>query len=97
MTRFIIDEDDFLPACSEPVAEFSDRGSADAIAGLLQGENIHTKVHLIGEASGAPRKYLVLVDRRQLHRARWFLADNEISEGELTYLATGELGDKSES
>ena len=97
MTRFIVDEDDFIPACSEPVAEFNDRGSADAIAGLLEGENVHTKIQPIGMASGAPRKYRILVDRRQLHRARWFLDDNEISEGELTYLATGELGDDSES
>ena len=96
MTRFIVDEEDFVPSCTETVAEFNDLGSADAIAGLLKGDGVHTKVKPTGMASGAPRKYLVLVDPTQLHRARWFLENNEISEAELTYLATGELGKKSD-
>ena len=91
MALVVHDETDFGPTCSEPVAEFSDRGSADAIAGILEGENLHTKVEPVGSVAGLPSRYRVLVDPRQAHRARWVLRENEISESELTFLATGEL------
>ena len=90
------EEGDFVPGCSEPVAEFADRGSADAIAGLLSGHSIHTKVEPVGHLAGLPCAFRVLVDPRQLHRARWFLDNNDISENELIYLATGELANDPE-
>jgi hypothetical protein len=86
-------EDDFIPLCSEPIAEFSDLGSADAIAGLLNAEGVHTKVAPVGSIVELPSSYRVLVDPRQAHRARWILKQDEFSEAELTFLATGELGD----
>jgi hypothetical protein len=91
-----VDEEDFIPACSEQVAEFGDRGSADAIAGLLEGEAVHARVEAFGSVAGLPAGYRVLVDPRQLHRARWVLRDSDFSEQELSYLATGEFGDGSE-
>jgi hypothetical protein len=91
------DQDDFVPTCSEPIAEFSDRGSADAIAGILEGENVRTKVEPAGFPTYVPSSYRVLVDPRQAHRARWILQETEISESELSYLATGELGREPDS
>jgi hypothetical protein len=38
----------------------------------------------------------VLVDPRQLHRARWVLRVDEFSESELRYLATGDIGDNTD-
>ena len=92
MTNDPFDPDDFTPMFSEQVAEFSDLGSADAIAGVLRGESVQAKVEASRYTAGVPSAFRVLVDPRQLHRARWVLQDNEYTDGELTYLATGELG-----
>jgi hypothetical protein len=96
VTEIEYEDGDFVPGCSEPVAEFTDLGSADAIAGLLAGQGIHTKVEPFRHMAGLPRAFRVLVDPRQLHRARWFLENNDISENELIYLATGKLPNESE-
>jgi hypothetical protein len=96
VTKIGYEDGDFVPRCSEPIAEFPDLGSADAIAGILSGQSIHTKVEPVGHLAGLPRAYRVLVDPRQLHRARWFLDNNDISENELIYLATGKLGNDSD-
>jgi hypothetical protein len=96
VTEIEYEEGDFVPGCSEPIAEFTDLGSADAIAGLLAGQRIHAKVEPAGHVAGLPSIFRVLVDPRQLHRARWFLEHNDISENELIYLATGKLGSESE-
>ena len=93
MPSDIYDEDDFIPGCSEKVAEFTDRGSADAVAGLLEGERVHTRIEPFGSVAGLPAGYRVLVDPRQLHRARWVLQDSEFSDRELAYLATGKIDD----
>ena len=83
---------EFVPQCSAPIGEFSDRGSADAIAGILQGEGVHSNVEPHGLLAGIAAGYRVLVDPRQLHRARWVLRESDLTEGELSFLATGELG-----
>ena len=96
MGEFIYDEDEFQPVFSEQVAEFSDLGSADAISGLLEGEKVRAKVQQVGSLAALPDRYQVFVDARQAHRARWILRDSDLTDGELAYLATGQLGDKSE-
>jgi hypothetical protein len=85
-------DDAIDPGNYELLAEFSDLGSADAVAGLLVGERIHTKVAAVRPVAGIPSAFRVLVAEKHLHRARWFLEHNEISENELIYLATGKLG-----
>jgi hypothetical protein len=85
-------DSDFVPQCSELIGQFSDRGSADAIAGILQGEGVHSTVEPHGLLAGVSAGYRVLVDPRQLHRARWVLRESDLSDGELSFLATGELG-----
>jgi hypothetical protein len=84
-------DSDFLSQCSDPIAEYSDRGSADAIAGILNGEGVHTEVEAHGLVAGLPAGYRILVDPRQLHRARWVLRESNLTDGELAYLATGKL------
>jgi hypothetical protein len=86
------DGDESDPGGYELLVEFSDLGSADAVAGLLAGERIRTKVVAVRPVAGIPSAFRVLVAEKHLHRARWFLEHNEISENELIYLATGKLG-----
>jgi len=90
------DDEEFRPAFSQQVAEFSDRGSADAIAGILEGENVHAKVKPTGNLAGVPACYRVLDDPRQLHRARWILQDPDLTDRELAFLATGQLDEEPE-
>jgi len=84
----------FAPHCSELVGEFADRGSADAIAGILEGENVHTKVEPYGSAAGIPFRWRVLVDPREVHRARWILQESDLTDRELSYLATGQFDEE---
>ena len=77
---------------SEVVAEYSDRGSADAIAGILEGEGVRTKVVPANFVAGMPSIYRVLVGANQAHRARWVLEGEDFSDSELNFLATGKLG-----
>jgi hypothetical protein len=97
MSSVVHEEDDFIPDFSEVVASYTDLGSADAIAGVLQGESVHAKVKPVRSPNGPPTAYHVCVDSRQLHRARWILQDPDLTEAELTYLATGKLGEQTES
>ena len=74
-------------------ATLSDTASADAIAQLLRLEGVECLVisdsALMGKASSAQ----VLVPNALAHRARWILAQSQVSEAELDYLATGRLWD----
>jgi hypothetical protein len=90
------DDEKSGPAVSEKVAEFGDRGSADAIAGILEGESVHAKVEPAGNRAGLPSCYRVLVDARQLQRARWILQDTNLTDRELAFLATGQSGEEPE-
>lgn len=92
----VYDEEGFIPILTEVVAEFPEIGSADLAASLLKTELVHAKVDPSSPLAGIGATYRVLVDRRQLHRARWILQDSDLSEAELTYLATGELNPDSD-
>ena len=96
MSDFISDEDGFIPDFSEVVAEFNDLTSADVAAALLENESVRAIVGPFRSISGAPAPFQVLVDSRQLHRARWVLRESDLTDAELTYLATGELGRESD-
>jgi hypothetical protein len=65
--------------------------SANAIAERLQLEGIPTRVQSDTSLLGAARQCSVLVERANLHRARWLLASGGFTDEELTWLATGEL------
>jgi hypothetical protein len=96
MTEIEPGDGDFVPGCSERIAEFTDLGSADAIAGLVSGQSIHAKVEPVRHVAGLPCAFRLLVDPTQLQRARWFPENNDVSENEPTQLATGKPGSESE-
>ncbi len=73
------------------IAEFADRGSADAISALLRSEGVHASIEPSGLLIGLSASYKVLVSKSVAHRARWILQESEFSDGELTFLATGKL------
>ena len=96
MTHDRFESVDFIPSLFEPVAEFSDLGSADAIAGILRGEGIQARVKAAGYTAGVASVFQVLVGPSQLHRARWVLQDADLTDAELSLLATGQLGEEPE-
>ena len=79
------------------IAEFADRGSADAIAALLRAEDVRASIEPSGLLAGLSSTYKVLVSERVAHRARWILKESEFSESELAFLATGKLNGDEDS
>ena len=71
-----------------------DRITAEAMLGLLTSGGVPCQLtsdeHLPGSHPSFP-----IVPTELLHRARWLLQDSQVSESELTYLATQELPDGS--
>ena len=67
-------------------------GTAQAIAGILQAQNVPAFVSppycVLGIVSTMCH---VFVEARMAHRARWLLEEDAFTDAELCYLATGEL------
>jgi hypothetical protein len=72
---------------------FSDRGSAQAVAGVLESEGVPSRVESSKLVAGIETQHCVLVPASLVHRAKWVLADSDLSDSELDYLATGKLSD----
>jgi hypothetical protein len=77
----------------QPFKSFSDRGSAEALAAVLDSEGVPTRIMSSGLVAGIETRYRVLVPSSLAHRAKWVLADSDLTDSELDYLATGELSD----
>ncbi len=77
----------------QPFETFSDRGSAEALAAVLGSEGVPARVESSELVAGIEARYRVLVPSSLVHRARWVLADSDLTDSELDYLATGELSD----
>lgn len=77
----------------QPFEIFSDRGSAEALAAVLHSEGVPARVESSELIAGIEARYRVLVPSSLVHRARWVLADSDLTDSELDYLATGELSD----
>ena len=73
------------------VAEYSDRLSAEGVLGLLTGADIPAYIASNEHVPGLGTSFAVLVPSELLWRAHWILRAVQVSERELTYLATGEL------
>jgi len=73
------------------VATFGDRISAQALVGLLDSEKVLCRLSSNEPLPGLGSEFAVLVPTKLLHRAQWIRAHAQVSEQELTYLATGEL------
>jgi len=74
------------------VDSFADRFSADALVGLLAGEGVPAYIAADEPIPGLARSFSVLVPPDLLHRARWILNQEPVSESELTHLAIGTIG-----
>ena len=74
------------------VDSFADRFSAEALVGLLAGEGVPAYIASDEPIPGLARAFSVLVPPELLHRARWILNEEPVSEDELSKLAIGSLG-----
>jgi len=74
------------------VATFEDEASAEILAGMLRGEGVPTEVLLISPLPGIVDEVQVFVPTSLVHRARWLINSSRVSDEELQFAATGELG-----
>lgn len=72
------------------VARFGDSISAQALFGLLQSEHLPCYFASNGAVPGLGTEFAVLVPTELLARAQRIRAQSQVSEEELTFLATGE-------
>ena len=75
-------------------ATLSDHASAQMIATQFRAEGVPAEVvsitpHFLGEAG----LFEIRVPFELLHRARWLMSQAQVTDAELTFLATGALGD----
>jgi hypothetical protein len=73
------------------VAAFGDRISAQALVGLLDSEKLPCRLISNEPLPGLGTEFAVMVPQRFLHRASRIREEAQVSEQELTFLATGEL------
>ena len=64
------------------------------IANYLETEGVETWLQQTALAAGVESEFCLLVPKDLAHRARWLLDRSDISEAELRFLATGELGEE---
>jgi hypothetical protein len=65
--------------------------SARVLTDVLESEGITTRVVTDAVVMGQAAPCRIFVDAAQAHRARQLLSQEQLSEPELTFLATGEL------
>jgi hypothetical protein len=69
------------------VAAYSDRMSAEAIVGLLAGQQMPCYIASNEHIPGLGSSFSVCVPARLRHRAQWILEQARVTESELTELA----------
>jgi len=74
------------------VATFDDEVSAEVLAGMLRSEGVPTEVRPISPLPGIVDEVQVFVPASLAHRARWFMNSPKVTDEELQFAATGELG-----
>ena len=77
------------------VVTYPDRITAEAMLGLLTSGGVPCQLTSDEHLPGLASFFSLIVPTELLHRARWLLQDSQVSESELTYLATQELPDGS--
>ena len=78
----------------QPFQTFSDRGSAEALVVVLDSEDVPARIESSELVAGIETRHCVMVPSSLVHRAKWVLADSDLTDSELDYLATGKLSDK---
>ena len=77
------------------VATFDDEASAEVLAGMLRSEGVPTEVRPISPIPGIVDEVQVYVPTSLAHRARWLMKSSKVSDEELQFAATGEIGSDS--
>lgn len=75
------------------LASYEDQASAEAIAESLRAEGVPTRVEVESPVPGVIENVRVMVSADLLHRAKWVVNSRQVSECELRYAATGDLGE----
>lgn len=75
------------------IATFEDEASAEVLAGMLRGEGVPTEVRTISPLPGVIDEVQVYVPKSLAHRARWLMKSSKVTDEELRFAATGELGE----
>jgi hypothetical protein len=73
------------------LATFGDRISAQALVGLLDSEKLPCRLISNEPLPGLGTQFAVLVPQELLRKATRLREEAQVSESELTFLATGEL------
>jgi hypothetical protein len=76
----------------EVVATFPDVASAHVMATMLRGEGIPAMVVTDSSLLAEARRSDVQVPPALARRAHWLMSQAQFTDAELTFLATGELG-----
>ena len=79
------------------IATFEDEISAEAFAGSLRTEGVPAKVIVQSHVPGLVNDVKVKVPASLAHRARFLMNSLKPTNAELTYAATGELGNDDEN
>ena len=75
------------------IATFEDEATAEVLAGMLRGEGVPTDVRPISPLPGLVDEVQVYVPTSLAHRAQWFINLSKVTDKELRFAATGQLGD----
>jgi hypothetical protein len=76
----------------EALDTFVDELSAQALAGRLRNEGVPVDIRISSPLPGLVNDVQVWVPKSLAHRARWIINTSPVSEEELAFAATGELG-----
>jgi hypothetical protein len=75
----------------EVLQTYGSASEAEVNAGYLRSEGVAAKVRPLGDIPGTENGAQLMVDSTLVHRARWLLKFDPVSDSELEYLATGSL------
>ena len=78
------------------VREFDSQAAADLAKAMLDAAGVGSWLEVISLSAGVPSRFRLRVDSTMAHRASWVLEESDVTERELTYLATGELAPEDE-
>ena len=70
---------------------YGDVASAEAITGLLRSEAVPVQLMPDEPIPGLVKCVRLMVPSDLLHRAKWVVSHAQLSDAELTFLATGQL------
>ena len=74
------------------IATFEDETSAEILAGMLRIEGVPTEVRPVSPLPGLVLEVQVYVAKSLAHRAQWLMNSSKVTDEELRFAATGELG-----